>query len=144
MIKIDKNTNKELVVVTSPNCYICKTLNENEYFNSIPLTKTIILVEFTVLDKMINNLIWKAYDPYLAYTKLLSGKELLDSEIDYTKDISTISQENQNYLKQIQEKYTVIGVPMFFIRENGQFINQIDIPTVDMALLMINSLKTYI
>jgi len=144
MITIDKGTKNKLIVVTNPNCAVCKRMQASEKCDNIPLTRKLVLAPFSPTDELSLQLIFKAHNPLKAYKTLLSGAPLNPNEIDWTKNIDKEWNENLSMFDFLSKKFEVKGTPSFFIMdENNNIIDQIKLEMEPVDVLMFN-LQNYI
>lgn len=142
MITIDKGTKNSLVVVTSPNCSVCREMQKSNKCDQIPLTRKLVLAPFSPTDELSLQAIFKAKDPLKAYKTLLSGQPLKDEDIDWDKDTKEIWKENINMFDYLTKNYEVQGTPSFFIMdENGKIVEQVKLEMEPADVLMFNIQK---
>ncbi len=142
MITINKGTKNTLVVVTSPNCAVCKRMQESNKCDQIPLTRKLVLAPFSPTDELALQAIFKASNPLQAYKTLLAGKPLNQSDIDWSKDTDKEWNENLQMFDMLSQKYEIKGTPSFFImNENGDIIEQIKLEMEPADVLLFNLQK---
>lgn len=139
MITIDKGTKNKLVVVTSPNCSVCREMQKSAKCEDIPLTRKLVLAPFSPSDELSLQVIFKAKDPLNAYKTLLSGKPLQKDDIDWSKDTDKIWEDNINMFDYLTKNFDVQGTPSFFImNEIGEIVKQVKLEMEPADVLMFN------
>jgi len=139
MITIDKGTKNSLVVVTSPNCSVCREMQKSQKCEQIPLTRKLVLAPFSPTDELSLQAIFKAKNPLDAYKTLLSGQPLKTENIDWSKNTDEIWQENIEMFDYLTKNYDVQGTPSFFImNENGEIVEQVKLEMEPADVLMFN------
>jgi hypothetical protein len=139
MITIDKGTDYKLLVITSPNCAVCREMQKSNKCDDIPLTRKLVLAPFNPTDELSLQIIFKTNNPLQSYKTLLSGQPLNPKEIIWTKDISNIWQENIQMFDFISQNYNIKGTPSFFILDkNDNIVKQITLEMQPVDVLMFN------
>lgn len=142
MITIDRGTKYKLLIVTNPNCGVCREMQKSSKCNNIPLTRKLVLAPFSQTDELSLQVIFKTHNPLDAYKKLLNGKQINESEIDWSKDITYIWNENITMFDYLTTNYDLKGTPAFFIiDENNRIIEQIKLEMEPADVLMFNIKK---
>ena len=139
MITIDKGTEYKLLVVTSPNCSVCREMQKSSKCDEIPLTRKLVLAPFSPMDELALQTIFKTSNPLQSYKTLLSGHPLDPSVIDWNKDISSEWNENLRIFDMLSSKYEVKGTPSFFILDkDDKVVKQITLEMQPAEVLMFN------
>jgi thioredoxin-related protein len=142
MITIEKGTKNKLVVVTSPNCSVCREMQKSNKCEDIPLTRKLVLAPFSPTDELSLQAIFKAKNPLEAYKTLLSGKPLNPEDIDWSKDTDKIWEDNINMFDYLTKNFEVKGTPSFFImNEDGEIVEQVKLEMEPADVLMFNIKK---
>ena len=142
MITIDKGTKNTLIVITSPNCSVCREMQKSNKCETLPLTRKLVLAPFSPTDELALQTIFKTNNPLEAYKTLLSGNPLNPLDIDWSKDISKEWNENLAMFDKLSEKYKIKGTPSFFIMdENGVILEQIKLEMEPAEVLLYNIQK---
>lgn len=144
MITIDKGTDYKLLVVTSPNCAVCREMQKSNKCDIIPLTRKLVLTPFSPMDELALQTIFKTNNPLLAYKTLLSGQPLNPNDIDWNKDITEVWNENIEMFDSLSKKFDIKGTPTFFVLDkNDNIVKQITLEMQPAEVLMYN-LSEYI
>jgi len=139
MIIIDKKTDLSLLVVTNPNCSVCRELQKNNDCDKIPLTRKLLLAPFSPMDELAIQVIFKSKNPLNAYYQLLSGQPLNNIEIDWNKDISDVWNKNISMFDYLSSNYDIKGTPAFFIVDsNDNVIESIKMEMTPVEVLNYN------
>jgi len=139
MITIDKGTDYKLLVITSPNCAVCREMQKSNKCDEIPLTRKLVLAPFSPTDELALQTIFKTKNPLQAYKTLLSGQPLEPSEIEWTKDVSAVWQENIQMFDYVSANYDIKGTPTFFILDkDDKIVKQITLEMQPAEVLMFN------
>lgn len=139
MITIDKGTDYKLLVITSPNCAVCREMQKSNKCEDIPLTRKLVLAPFSPTDELALQTIFKTKNPLEAYKTLLSGKPLDPSTIDWTKDIEKEWKENIQMFDYISKNFDIKGTPSFFILDkDDKVVKQITLEMQPAEVLMFN------
>lgn len=142
MITIDKGTKNSLVVVTNPNCAVCREMQKSAKCDEIPLTRKLVMAPFGPSDELALQAIFKAHNPLQAYKTLLSGTALKDSDIDWSKDTTAEWKENIELFDHLTKNYEVKGTPTFFImNDKGEIVEQVKLEMEPADVLMFNIKK---
>ena len=144
MITIDKGTEYKLLVVTSPNCSVCREMQKSSKCDEIPLTRILVLAPFSQMDELALQTIFKTNNPLQSYKQLLGGQPLDSSAINWNKDISEVWNKNINMFDLLSTKYAVKGTPSFFILDkDDKVVKQITLEMQPAEVLMFN-IREYI
>jgi len=139
MITIDKGTEYKLLVVTSPNCAVCREMQKSNKCEEIPLTRKLVLAPFSPTDELALQTIFKTPDPLQSYKTLLGGAPLDPSIIDWTKDITDVWNENIQMFDMVSKNYNIKGTPAFFIlNKDDKIVKQITLEMQPAEVLMFN------
>lgn len=142
MIVIDKGTQYSLIVLTSPNCSVCREMQKSDKCDKIPLTRKLILAPFSPSDELALQTIFKSKDPLKAYKTLLLGHTLSPDDIEWSKDISKEWNANISMFDLLTKKYNIKGTPSFFIAdENDNIIEQVKLEMEPSEVLIYNITK---
>lgn len=142
MITIDKGTKNTLLVVTSPNCSVCREMQKSNKCDTIPLTRKLVLAPFSPTDELALQTIFKSKNPLQSYKTLLSGIPLKQTDIDWSKNIDKEWGENLAMFDLLSQKYEVKGTPSFFIMdEKGDIIEHIKLEMEPVDVLKFNLQK---
>lgn len=141
MLRVDRGTDKQLIIFTSPDCEFCRMLNESGRDIDLPITKIFVLAEASSIDRLVNKMIFKAKDPMATYTKLLGQQEeIFDWEVDYNKDVTQDMKDNDD-MNKLLAPFNPQGTPMFFLMKDGVIIEQIQPPAPDMGKMLLDTLS---
>jgi thioredoxin-related protein len=139
MIIIDKGTDYKLLIITSPNCAVCREIQKSNKCEEIPLTRKLVLAPFSPTDELALQTIFKTQNPLETYNTLLNGKPINPSQIDWNKDIEKVWSENIKMFDYITKTFDIKGTPSFFILDkNDQVIKQITLDMQPAEVLMFN------
>jgi len=139
MIVIDKKTEYSLLIVTNPNCSVCRELQKNDMCEKIPLTRKLLLAPFSPMDELAIQAIFKSKNPLNAYKQLLSDNPLNPSDIIWDKDISDIWRQNISMFDYLSSHYDMKGTPSFFIIDkNDKVIESIKLEMTPVEVLNYN------
>ncbi len=139
MITIDKGTDYKLLVITSPNCAVCREMQKSNKCEEIPLTRKLVLAPFSPTDELALQTIYKTNNPLEAYKTLLSGKPLNPSTVDWTKNIEKEWKENIEMFDYVSKTFNIKGTPSFFILDKeDKIVKQITLEMQPADVLMFN------
>jgi len=139
MITIDKGTEYKLLVITSPNCSVCREMQKSNKCDEIPLTRKLVLAPFSPTDELALQTIFKTNNPLIAYKTLLNGKPLDETSIDWNKDISEVWNENIQMFDFVSANYNIKGTPSFFIIDkDDKIVKQVTLEMQPADVLVFN------
>lgn len=139
MITIDKGTDYKLLVITSPNCAVCREMQKSNKCDEIPLTRHLVLAPFSPTDELALQTIFKTKDPLKSYKTLLGGQPLNPADIDWVKDIDKAWNENIQMFDKLSKEYDIKGTPTFFIMDkDDNIVKQITLEMQPADVLMFN------
>jgi len=140
-LRVDRGTDKELIIVTSLDCHFCRVLNESKDMQEMPVTTLKVLSEWGPKDQITNTVIFKSKDPKAQFKHLLLGGVLEHDTVDWDRDVTEELAENKKLFQDLQKQFGITGNPTFILKEADGTYREIEPQYADPVEIFINTIR---
>lgn len=143
-LRVDRGTDRELLILTSLDCHFCRVLNESDDMEEMPITTVKVLSDWGPKDQIANMVIFKSLDPKAQFKHLLTGGTLDPATVDWTRDVTAEYNENRTLFNTLQQQFQIDGNPNFIVKEPDGTYTLIEPKYADPVEVFVNTVRPYL